>query len=180
MTYSVKYLCKQFKLSRSALLYYDQIGLLKASGRSKSNYREYSVEDLKRMEQINIYRQAGLSLEEINKILNTGDSSTSFILEKRLDELNEEILRLREQQHFIIQILKNDELLKRIQVINKDTWISLLESLGFDHTTMERWHIEFENSFPEEHQMFLKSLGLPLEEINKIRAKSRNTRAIDG
>lgn len=89
--------------------------------------------------------------------------------------LNDEIQKLRDQQHFIVLILKNDQLLERIRIINKDTWIALLHSMGFDYKDMERWHIEFEKSFPEEHQLFLESLGLPPEEIKEIRAWSKKS-----
>ena len=41
-------LAKQFKLSRSTLLYYDRIGLLRPSGRSPSNYRLYTGSDRQR------------------------------------------------------------------------------------------------------------------------------------
>jgi len=60
---------KRFGLSRSTLLYYDSIGLLVPSERSLSNYRLYSDKDIQRMELIYLYRQAGLSLDVIAKIL---------------------------------------------------------------------------------------------------------------
>lgn len=168
--YTIGQLAKKFNLSRSTLLYYGSVGLLEASSRSGANYRQYSEEDARRLEQICTYRRSGLPLEDIKKILNSPDSMTAAILEKRLDELSEEIQKLRSQQHFIIQILKNDRLLKRVGVINRDTWTSLLRSLGFDSRTMKRWHMQFEKNFPEEHQMFLESLGITPDEIKAIRA----------
>ena len=35
-------LARKFDLSRSTLLYYDRIGLLKPSGRTRANYRVYT------------------------------------------------------------------------------------------------------------------------------------------
>jgi DNA-binding transcriptional MerR regulator len=172
--YSIGQLAKRLNLSRSTLLYYDTVGLAAASARTGANYREYSEEDVKRLEQICIYRQAGLPLKDIKKILGSPENLTVATLEKRLEELNEEIQKLRNQQHFIIRILKNDQLLKHIGVINLDTWITLLKSVGLSQEDMEKWHSRFEKSFPEEHQFFLESLGLPPEEIKKIRALSRN------
>lgn len=174
--YSIGQLAKKFNLSRSTLLYYDSIGILGASFRTRANYRIYSDEDVKRLEQISIYRKAGLTLEEIKRLLDSPDTITTSILEKRLDDINREIQELRNQQYFIAKVLKNKDLLKRAGVINKDTWIALLHKMGFDHMTSMKWHIEFERSFPEEHQLFLESLGLQPEEIKKIREWSEMAR----
>lgn len=84
--YSIGQLVKRFNLSRSTLQYYDSIGLLGASARTGANYRRYSEDDVKRLEQICIYREAGLSLEDIKKILNSPENTTASILEKRLDD----------------------------------------------------------------------------------------------
>ena len=58
-------LAKRFGLSRSTLLYYDSIGLLRPTGRSAKGYRLYSEDDAARLEKICLYRQTGLSLDEV-------------------------------------------------------------------------------------------------------------------
>ena len=45
-------------ISRTVLLYYDTIGLLKPSGRTGAGYRIYSEADVQRLKQIMIYRDA--------------------------------------------------------------------------------------------------------------------------
>jgi hypothetical protein len=35
---------------------------------------------------------------------------------------------------------------------------------------MQRWHQEFESRYPDQHQAFLEWLGIPAEEIRRIRA----------
>ena len=67
--YSIGKIAQEFKLSRSALLYYDSIGLLKPSSRSSSGYRQYSKEDKNKLQQICAYRQMGLSIKEIQKLI---------------------------------------------------------------------------------------------------------------
>ena len=47
--------------------YYEKEGLLHPV-RKENNYREYSEEDLNRLEQIKILRLLGVSLEDIRKI----------------------------------------------------------------------------------------------------------------
>jgi len=66
--YSISKIAQEFDLSRSALLYYDSIGLLKPSSRSQSGYRQYSKEDKNKLQQICAYRQMGLSIKEIQKV----------------------------------------------------------------------------------------------------------------
>ena len=62
-TFTVGALGRRFGLSRSALLYYDQIGLLVPSARSSAGYRLYTEEDAQRLERICLFRNAGLALE---------------------------------------------------------------------------------------------------------------------
>ena len=57
--YTIGQLAKRFQLSRSTLLYYDAIGLLPASSRSAGGYRLYCQQAVQRMQQIQLYRQAG-------------------------------------------------------------------------------------------------------------------------
>ena len=54
---TISQLGRRFGLSRSTLLYYDSIGLLSPSLRSRANYRLYSRSDVERMELIDVYRQ---------------------------------------------------------------------------------------------------------------------------
>ncbi|MFZ5967215.1 MAG: MerR family transcriptional regulator [Bacillota bacterium] len=172
--YTIGQLCKRFCLSRSTLLYYDSIGLLKASKRTDSNYRKYSEDDVKRLETICTYRQAGVPLEDIKRILNAQEHTVSFLLEKRLNDLNEGLKQIRNQQQIIVKLLKNEELSKKVGMINKESWVSLLRAAGLTDDHMDKWHAEFEKMSPNGHQEFLESLGIPDEEIKGIRGFSRN------
>ena len=60
---------EMFNLSRSTLLYYHRIGLLRPNARSPAGYRLYSDDDKERLTAICNFRQAGLGLEEIRKLL---------------------------------------------------------------------------------------------------------------
>lgn len=173
-TYSISQLGKEFGLSRSTLLYYDRIGLLQTSNRSAAGYRRYSEADRNRLERIFRLRQAGLSLAEVKEML-TGETGPSIaILEKRLEQLGEEILALRTQQHTITAMLKNMTSGRFAPVIDKTMWVEMLASAGMDETAMRAWHTEFERRVPEAHHEFLLSLGIPEQEAQKIRAWSRN------
>lgn len=57
--------------------------------------------------------------------------------------------------------------------MNVEQWVDLFREVGLDDAQMMKWHRRFESKHPEAHQSFLEWLGLPKEEIEKIRLKSR-------
>jgi len=160
---------RKYALSRSTLIYYDKLGVLRPSGRSVSNYRLYAAADLERMDRIMLLRRAGLSLEAIKSLLKEPDSDLGAALERRLAAINTEIQALRNQQQVILGVLESPGLARQSRVMSKDTWTSMLESAGLDAEGMRNWHREFEKTSPEGHQDFLESLGLDANEISAIR-----------
>ena len=171
--YTIGKLVKAFNLSRSTLLYYDRIGLLKPSARTESDYRVYSEQDFNRMSKIALYKKAGLSLEAIAEILDSADDHLSNILEQRLESLNSEMSRIRQQQQFILQLLGNDALLTNAKTMNKAQWVKILADSGMDQAAMHQWHVEFERNLPEAHHDFLEALGMSKAEIEAIKASAR-------
>ena len=169
MSLSVGKLAKKYGLSRSTLLYYDAIGLLTPVGHSKGEYRIYEIEDEQRLEQICIYRKAGIPLKEVRKILDSPDTSFTKVLKERFEDLNHEIRHLHEQQRIIAGLLKNSEMLKTTGVMTKELWTSLLENAGFSEQDMQQWHIRFELMDPDKHRIFLQHLQIPDDEIEMIR-----------
>lgn len=172
--YTIGQLVKEFKISRSTLLYYDKINLLKPSGRSPANYRLYTQDDFNRMAQISTYKNAGISLDSIAEILNSQGNQSAQVLEQRLDSLNAEMSCIRKQQQLIVQLLEKDSLLRTSKVINKQQWVKILKASGMDENAMRQWHIEFERNLPEAHSDFLESLGISAAEINIIKAWSQS------
>ncbi len=171
--YTIGQVAKRYALSRSALIYYDTIGLLHPSGRSVANYRLYSANDLKRMDRIVLLRSAGLPLEAIAALLGNEGDELGRALEGRLSAINDEIQRLRNQQQVILRLLENESTVKHSRVISRETWVDMLRAAGLDEDGMRNWHIEFEKTSPEGHQDFLESIGIDEDEIERIRGWSR-------
>ena len=169
MHYSVSQLAKEFGLSRSTLLYYDSIGLLKPQKRATGSYRVYTEAHHRKLQQICQLRNTGVGLREISNILDKNQSHLAELLQERLSTINDEINHLRNQQKIIIELLGNHKLLKTTKVLTKAKWITMLEAAGLDEQGMLRWHQEFESTAPQAHQDFLASLGLSSSEIQKIR-----------
>ena len=170
--YRISRLARVFGLSRSTLLYYDRIGLLRPSERSRANYRVYSQADRKRLEQICRYRRTGMSLETIADVLAAPRKKTVNALERRLEALNREIHDLRSQQQTIVELLKEQSLLAGTRVLDKQRWVAVLRGAGLDDAAMGQWHVAFERMSPEAHQDFLESLGIGAGEIAEIRSWS--------
>lgn len=63
--------------------------------------------------------------------------------------------------------------LTNVKVMNKESWIALLQATGLDENGMRTWHREFEKLSPAGHQTFLESLGIPADEIKHIRQWSK-------
>jgi DNA-binding transcriptional MerR regulator len=174
--FTVTQLARRCGLSRTALLYYESIGLMPPPRRSGGNYRCYGEPDVRRLLQIRAYRNAGLKLEDIRAILNTGSDrpggDASGVLKRRLLELDAEIRTLRAHQQAILKLLEH-KALGKAKMITKEKWVSIMKACGFTNEQMHRWHAEFEHSAPEEHQEFLAFLHIPQEEIATIRKQSR-------
>lgn len=178
MPLTISQLARRFGLSRSTLLYYDSIGLLSPSKRTRANYRIYSDPDVERMELIDVYRRAGLPLKEIARILRSKKGADlSALFEARLRGLNLEIAKLRRQQQMLVGLMRNPDALHRSRHMDKAGWVAILRAAGLDDRAMRRWHEEFERLSPEAHQDFLESLGLPEEEVARIRLGSRQPEA---
>ena len=167
---SVGQLAKKFGLSRSTLLYYDSIGLLSPRNHRRGEYRYYGDEEQKRLETICRYRQAGITLKDIKKILDSPDSSFVDVLHDRFTALNDEIAELRTQQRVIASLLQNSSMLTQAAPMNKELWVALLEASGFSQKDMFRWHRHFERTAPDLHLLFLRQLNIDEEEIERIRS----------
>lgn len=171
--YAISELARLFGLSRSTLLYYDRIGLLQASNRTASGYRQYTQKDCDRLERICMFRSAGLCLADIRRLLSEAQPSAA-VLEKRLEELQRQIRYLRSQQHMIIAMLKRISGKTHTPVVDKTMWVRMLAAAGMDEAAMAAWHAQFEQCAPCAHHDFLLSLGIPEQEALKIRQWSRS------
>jgi DNA-binding transcriptional MerR regulator len=167
-------LARRYKLARSTLLYYDRIGLLKPSARTRANYRLYSEADRQKLEMICTYRRTGMALTEIQKILTSDrrDDATT-LLEKQLAALDTQIESLRRQQQMILQLLGSNRFPPSGGGLDRDKWVALLRAAGMGQDEMMQWHIQFERLYPDDHQAFLVSLGIPAHEIAQIREASQ-------
>lgn len=197
---TIRELGQRCGLSRATLLYYDRLGLLRAARRSGGNYRLYGPPDLRRLEQICLYRGMGIPLKEIARLLDQAASAgpTQSILQRRLATLETQIESLHQQQRQIVRLLeqfgqsastrgnraqrararpagkgKQVPSHKEKDVISKKRWVEIMTAAGLTEEDKHNWHRQFEKMEPQAHQEFLESLGIDAEEIKHIREWSR-------
>ncbi|MGE8203322.1 MerR family transcriptional regulator [Heyndrickxia sp. NPDC080065] len=98
MEYTVQKLGRLAGISTRTLRYYDEIGILKPARINSSGYRIYGQEEVDKLQQILFYRELGVSLDSIKRIV----TSPSFDGTKALREHREKLLEKREQLELLI------------------------------------------------------------------------------
>ena len=97
--YTVKDLARLTGLTPRTLRYYDAIGLLRPRRGRDNDYRLYGPEEVDRLQQILLYRDMGLPLEEIKNLLD----APGFDREKAL---REHLQRLRERRREVDALIR--------------------------------------------------------------------------
>ena len=98
MEYTINKLAKLAGVSMRTLRYYDEFGLLSPVRMSSNGYRVYGRTEINRLQQILFYRELGIPLDEINKILSSKDFDGDAALQIHLAAL----LTKREQLNLLI------------------------------------------------------------------------------
>lgn len=98
MEYTVQKLGRVAGVSTRTLRYYDEIGILKPARINSSGYRIYGQTEVDRLQQILFYRELGLSLDDIKKIV----TAPTFNGAKALIEHRAKLLEKRSQLDLLI------------------------------------------------------------------------------
>ena len=92
--FTVKQLSKMAGITRRTLHYYDEIGLLKPTRVGANGYRYYGEEALLRLQQILLYRELDMPLDDIQKIMGRPGFDVVSALESHRGELSKRIAHL--------------------------------------------------------------------------------------
>ena len=65
MTYTIAQISEKFGVAASTLRYYEDLGLLRNVERAESGHRIYSEDHIGKLEAINCFKKAGMSINEI-------------------------------------------------------------------------------------------------------------------
>lgn len=169
---TVSALAKKFGLTRSTLLHYHRLQLLKPGGRSSAGYRLYDTQAVARLGRIVELRRAGLPLRAIRRVLDA-QTPLAEVLQEQIGVLNRQVASLRTQQRVVLSLLELTSRQPGKRTLSKDTWTQMFQAIGLTDEEMRQWHANFEKNMPEAHADFLHSLGLGADEIRRIRAWSK-------
>ena len=164
-------LARRCGVARSALLYYDRIGLLKPVTRSDSRYRLYPADAADTLQTILDLRQAGLSTDTIAACLRENAPGRTAGLMRRLHDIHLEMERLRHQQALVLALMgvtlrENGE-----RKPSGPDWEELLRKAGVTRENAHAWHDLFERQAPAAHLQLLEGLGFTPEEARSMRAR---------
>lgn len=98
-------------MSTKAIRYYETIGILPEPARSSNGYRSYSPATAERIAFIRDAQTAGLSLEEIQTVLDLRDGGEATcghvigFLEARIEEMDRQMIELRRTKSRLVDIV---------------------------------------------------------------------------
>lgn len=89
-------------ITKANIRFYEKEGLL-SPGRGENNYREYSEEDLRILEQIKFYRTLGLSIPAIRS-LQAGQTTVGQLMDSRLSQIHAEMEELNQAEKMCLRL----------------------------------------------------------------------------
>jgi DNA-binding transcriptional MerR regulator len=115
VAHTISVLAESFGLRPDTLRYYDRLGLLRPSRRTKAGYRLYDSEAVERLHFIRGAQGMGLRLRDIAELLEVRDRGqcpcghTRLLVQRRLAEVNAEIHQLRAVRRQLLDLEKQNE-----------------------------------------------------------------------
>jgi DNA-binding transcriptional MerR regulator len=152
-------LAKRSGLTVRTLHHYDQIGLLRPSGRTEGGYRLYAESDILRLERIVLLRSLGMPLTDIAVALESNAGTILSLLERQAAEMQsriEEATKLRARLGGTIAQLRAHD------YQSTDDALTLIDAV-----------LTFERYFDEEQRNALRERGAQLgpERIREVEAR---------
>lgn len=139
---TVKQLSKLAGVTPRTLHHYDEIGLLKPTRVGENGYRYYGDESVLRLQQILFYRELGIPLEDIKKIMGRRDFDVMGALRSHKEALQKQVARLNRLIHTVDNTINH---LKGNTIMSEK---SLFE--GFSEEQQEKYAAEAEELYGAE------------------------------
>lgn len=128
--WSIGELARASGVTVRALRHYDEVGLVRASGRTGAGHRRYTAEDLRRLYRVRALRGLGLSLEEIGDALAAsadGPEALRASLAGQLHRLTAQAERIQQLSERIRGMLRQ---LDGVSMPDPDQFMTALEMMS--------------------------------------------------
>lgn len=119
--YRVKDVARLARVTVRTLHHYDAIGLLVPSGRTRAGYRQYSDDDLLRLQEIVICREFGMSLDQIQRTLEDPGFDRERALGEHRKQLQQRVRRTEAMIRSVdaaLEALKGDQEMQAQELFN--------------------------------------------------------------
>lgn len=91
---TLKEVCESVGVSRRSIQCYEKAGLMMPSDKNKYGHLLYDIHAIHRAEMIKFMQELGFKLREIKDIIDAPSDVKKEVLERRIKELEKEIVRL--------------------------------------------------------------------------------------
>ncbi len=105
--FTIGELAKAARVPTSTVRYYEREGILRPAGRSSSNYRLYSQEDVERLRFIRAAQATGFTLRDVTELLRPAPcGKVQGLIERRLETVADRMRELRHVQRVLKRSLE--------------------------------------------------------------------------
>ena len=169
-TWKIGELARRTGLTVRTLHHYDEIGLLSPSYRTGAGHRQYTADDVTRLQMIASLRQLGLPLREIGDWLNRPDTSPQSVIELHLARLRQQI---DEQQALYRRLEAIAERLRTAEEVSAEDFLTTMEMMAM----FDKYYTEEQKQKIEERRVALGDEAIHAVEkewpelIAKVRAE---------
>ena len=169
-TWKIGELARRTGLTVRALHHYDEIGLLAPSWQTGAGHRQYTADDVARLQMIVSLRQLGLPLREIGDWLSRPDTSPQSVIELHLARLRQQI---DEQQALYRRLEAIAERLRTAEEVSAEDFLTTMEMMAM----YDKYYTEEQMQKIEERRLALGEEGMRAAEkewpelIAKVRAE---------
>ena len=118
------------KLSKKAIRYYEQEGLIRPERNDNNDYRLYNDEDINKLKIIKFLRELGVSISELKK-LNNHELDLKDCLIKRIENIEEEEEKYQKVKNMCLEIIESNEVYENIDITKYFQNINILNKEGF-------------------------------------------------
>mgnify|MGYP000252818645 CR=1 FL=1 len=132
-------------LTKKAIHYYEEAGLIQPVVNAENNYREYSQSDIDKLVQISVLRQLDVPVKDIKDIL-TKPEMLKEQLELHLSRMNDELKRLEKSRGILQSCLKGfdaakgelSQFTKQLSVLNQSLEMDARKREGFMKSRLQQ------------------------------------------
>lgn len=135
---NIKVASEKTGLTKRAIKYYESEGLISPSKNSDNNYREYSEEDIVKLNLISALRLLDISVGDINSVI-TGNVSIPDIMEKALIRIDDSMQKLEKSTGVKVNMYLDKEAFQKdiekmalnfVQSLEDEEQVSMLKQLS--------------------------------------------------